>query len=92
MGMQLFKNVNLLLVVKFSLLKRMWQLELPFFITLVLAHSYNITVKFKTIIFIIITIESFASVMIICCHFAYGYFYARDIKLVWDVKATLRQL
>lgn len=50
MGMQLFKNVNLLSVVKFSLLKRMWQLELPFFITLVLAHSYNITVKFKTIL------------------------------------------
>ena len=37
-------------------------------------------------------IESFASVMIICCYFAYGYFYARDIKLVWDVKAALRQL
>ena len=45
MGMQLFKNVNLLSVVKFSLLKRMWQLELPFFITLTL-----ITVKFKTIL------------------------------------------
>ena len=50
MGMQLFKNVNLLSVVKFSLLKRMWQLELPFFITLVFAHSYNITVKFNTIL------------------------------------------
>ena len=36
--------------------------------------------------------ESFASVMIIRCYFAYGYFYARDIKLVWDVKAALRQL
>ena len=50
MGMQLFKNLNLLLVVKFSLLKIMWQLELPFFIILVLAHSYNITVEFKTIL------------------------------------------
>lgn len=50
MGMQLFKNLNLLLVVKSSLLKIMWQLELPFFIILVLAHSYNITVEFKTIL------------------------------------------
>ena len=50
MGMQLFKNLNLLLAVKFSLLKIMWQLELPFFIILVLAHSYNITVEFKTIL------------------------------------------
>ena len=50
MGMQLFKNLNLLLVVKFSLLKIMWQLELPFFIILVLAHSYNITVEFKTVL------------------------------------------
>lgn len=76
MGMQLFKNINLLLVVKFSLLKRMWQLELSLFFTLILAHSYNSTVEFKT------TMESFASVMIICCYFAYGCFYTRDIKLV----------
>ena len=33
MGMQLFKNVNSLLVVKFSLLKRMWQLaRAPFLV------------------------------------------------------------
>ena len=50
MGMQLFKNINLLLVVKFSLLKRMWQLELSLFFTVILAHSYNSTLEFKTIL------------------------------------------